>query len=207
MMPGRILKTALALGLACTFGSQHAYADIYTWVDKSGTINVSNLAPPEGARVTNVMRDSPPRKSQAADAAGDSTSTDDQFLAERVRQLEQEVEVSKRQAPPLPPYPVAPYPVVQAPPPVQYPTVQYQIIEAPAMQSGGYNAAPAGYGWNAGCDPTAWGDCGSSFTPGFYPPTVVVVGTPGFRRPFPHHGGHRGPMQRMGRVQGGFQRR
>ena len=187
MMPGRILKTALALGLACTFGSQHAHADIYTWVDASGATNVSN----------------PPRKSQAADAAGDSTSTDVQFLAERVRQLEQEV--SKRQAPPPPP--VAPYPVVQAPPPVQYPTVQYQIIEAPAMQSGGYNAAPAGYGWNAGCDPTAWGDCGSSFTPGFYPPTVVVVGTPGFRRPFPHHGGHRGPMQRMGRVQGGFQRR
>ena len=26
-----------------------AYADIYTWTDKSGTVNVSNLPPPEDA--------------------------------------------------------------------------------------------------------------------------------------------------------------
>ena len=187
----RTISTALALMLACPLGIGLAHADIYTWIDKSGTINVSNLSPPDGVEVTNVTRESPPRKS------GDADSPDVQTLAERVRQLEQELDFAKRQPPPPMPYPVvqAPpmsYPVVP-PPPDQYSPVQYQIIEAPAA-SNGYGG-PANYG----CDPTGW-QCGSWWGPGFYPPAVVFVGAP-FFRPFPPHGhGGRGSMPKPGQL-------
>ena len=36
-----------------------AHADIFTWVDSSGQVNVSNLDPPAGVVVTNVIRDTP----------------------------------------------------------------------------------------------------------------------------------------------------
>ena len=195
MMLARILPAALALTLGCSL----AHADIYTWIDKSGTINVSNLPPPEDVRVTNVMHESP-KKVASGDSGGDPASPDVQLLADRVRQLEQEVELARRQPPPPPPYPVAPYPAVQAPPPVvQYPSVQYQIVEIPSMQYGGYGPPGGNYAWNAGCDPSWWGDCGGWWGPGFYPSTVVVVNAPGFRRPFPPHGG-RFPIQRTGQA-------
>ena len=47
----RPVLVALLVG---ALGSQLARADIYTWVDTSGTVNVSNIAPPEGTRVTIV---------------------------------------------------------------------------------------------------------------------------------------------------------
>ena len=199
MMLARIFPTALALTLACPLGIEPAHADIYTWIDKSGSINVSNLPPPDDVKVTNVMHEAP--KPAPRDASGDSPSPDLQLLAERVRQLEQEVEFAKRQPPPMP-YPIAQpppmaYPVVP-PPTVQYSSVQYQIIESPTP-SGGY-AGPANYG----CDP-GW-DCGTWWGPGFYPPAVVVVGVPGFVRPFSPRGGPRFPMQKPGRVQGGIHR-
>src|SRR5215813_8005886 len=123
----RTISTVLALMLACPSGIELAHADIYTWIDKSGTINVSNLPPPDGVQVTNVARESPPRKS------GDADPPDVQMLAERVRQLEQDLDFAKRQPPPPMPYPMVqappmPYPVVP-PPTVQYSPVQYQIIE------------------------------------------------------------------------------
>jgi len=197
MLP-RILPTALALMLACPLGIGLAHADIYTWIDKSGTINISNLPPPDGVQVTKVTHETPPKKS------GDADSPDVQMLAERVRQLEQEIDFAKRQPPPPMPYPVvqAPpmsYPVVP-PPTVQYSPVQYQIIETPPPFNG--YGAPASYG----CDPT-WSDCSTWWAPGFYPPAVVFVGAP-FFRPLPLHGGHGGPgpMQKSVRVQGGIRR-
>ena len=36
-----------------------ARADIYTWTDAGGRVNISNLAPPEGARVTSVLHETP----------------------------------------------------------------------------------------------------------------------------------------------------
>jgi len=204
MTLARTLPAALALVLVCPCGIGPAHADIYTWIDKSGTINVSNLSPPEGVKVTKVMHETP--RSASIDASGDSPPSDVQMLAERVRQLEQEIDLAKRQAPPPMPYPVVQsppvtYPVVPSPP-VQYSTVQYQIVESPAPYGGSYGGygAPANYG----CDPTGW-DCGSWWGPGFYPPAVVFVGVPGFVRPI--HGGHRFPMQKPGRVQVGMQRR
>jgi len=197
MMLARVLPAALALTLGCSL----AHADIYTWTDKSGTINVSNLPPPDGVKVTNVMHESP-KKVASNDSGGDPPSPDVQALTDRVRQLEQEVDLARRQPPPPPPYPVAPYPAVQAPPPVvQYPSVQYQIVEMPPTQYGGYGPNGGNYGWNAGCDPDWWGSCGGWWGPGFYPSTIVVVNAPGFRRPFPPHAGQfpphggRFPMQ------------
>jgi len=203
MMLARTLPAALAFTLGCSL----AHADIYTWIDKSGTINVSNLPPPDGVRVTKVMHESP-KKVASSDSGGDPASPDVQALSDRVRQLEQEVDLARRQPPPPPPpYPVAPYPAVQAPPPVvQYPSVQYQVVEMPPMQQYGGYGPSGGNGWNAGCDPSWWtADCVGWWAPGFYPSTIVVVNAPGFRRPFLHNGqfpphGGRFPMQKTGQA-------
>ena len=57
-MPKRILRGALPMVvttavtiLAAACALPRAHADIYTWTDESGRVNISNLAPPEGARV------------------------------------------------------------------------------------------------------------------------------------------------------------
>jgi len=44
-----------------------AQADIYTWTDKNGVVNVSNLPPPEGVRPTRVTHEAP--KDPAREAA------------------------------------------------------------------------------------------------------------------------------------------
>ncbi len=74
-----------------------------------------------------------------------------QALADRVRQLENEVEVARRTVPP----PSIAYIPVAAPAPVQY---QSELAPAPS-------------GW---CDPT-WASCWGLWGSGFYPASVVVV--------------------------------
>jgi uncharacterized protein DUF4124 len=187
MMIARALRAALPAILAGTLGVQVAHADIYTWVDASGAINVSNLAPPDGVRVTKILHASAPETVAREDAARDAArQVEAQALAERVRQLEDEVAFAERQAPPR-----VDYPPVPAPPVVQY------IVEPapPLMQS--VSTAPA----YSGCDPT-WMGCGSWWTPGFYPASVVVVSVPNFRRFPPVRGGHnfavRPPMRPFG---------
>jgi len=64
------LRTALSVLVAGTLGLQLAHADIYTWADASGSVNVSNLEPPQGARVISVTHTSP------ADAARENASRD-----------------------------------------------------------------------------------------------------------------------------------
>ena len=54
-----LLRTLLPLVLALSYGLEAAQAAIYTWTDASGRVNVSNLAPPEGTRVTSVVPESP----------------------------------------------------------------------------------------------------------------------------------------------------
>ena len=44
----RILGCCALAAAALTLGVSSAHADIYTWVDKKGQTNVSNLPPPEG---------------------------------------------------------------------------------------------------------------------------------------------------------------
>ena|SRR6266481_4006108 len=89
----RLLRAALSAVLAGMFGLQPAYADIYTWVDASGGVNVSNLAPPEGVRITNVFHATAPRATTRDDNARDAArAAEVQALTQRVRQLEDEVQ-------------------------------------------------------------------------------------------------------------------
>ena len=91
-----LLRAALPAVLAGTLGLQPAHADIYTWVDASGVVNVSNLAPPENVRLTDVIHASAPKTTSREDAARDTArDAEVQALAERVRQLEDEVELAR----------------------------------------------------------------------------------------------------------------
>jgi len=173
----QLVATILPLALACSWGMQPARADIYTWTDAKGTVNISNVAPPEGTHITKVVQESPPEVIEArAAAAAAAREAEVQMLAARVRQLEFEAEMARRQ-PPM---------VMYAPPPTPPSVVQYVMNVAPPQGSYG----PNGYG----CD-GSWGDCGPGFGYGFYPPAVFVVGTPLFRARPPFQRGHRPGMQ------------
>jgi Domain of unknown function (DUF4124) len=87
----RLLRAALPVVLAGTFGLQPAHADLYTWVDASGGVNVSNLAPPAGVRVTNVIPASPPKTTTYDDAREAVRDAEVQALTKRIRQLEDQV--------------------------------------------------------------------------------------------------------------------
>jgi len=164
-----ILRTALPMLVAGGLGLPLAHADIYTWADASGAVNVSNLAPPQGARVISVTRTSPAdvaRENAARDAARRAETL---ALEERVRQLEADAELAKRQPPPQ-----VVYPVIPAPPSMQYwydpapPPVQYTV----------YSSAPA---YTMGCDP-GWMACALGWLPNFYSTGIVFVRAPSFRR-------------------------
>jgi hypothetical protein len=99
-----------------------------------------------------------------------------QFLAQRVRQLEYEVDYARRTPPP--PMDYAAYP----PPPMQY------VADA--------GPPPATYG----CDPS-WYGC-SGWGLGGYPVGVVVLNAQNFRRPMPGRSFHRLPMQMPVRARG-----
>ncbi|HVP86936.1 MAG TPA: hypothetical protein VMU79_02550 [Casimicrobiaceae bacterium] len=158
-----LLRIALLIALAATFGLRAAHADIYTWVDASGALNVSNLAPPDDAKVLKVVH--------TDDAAAQKAET--QALADRVKQLENQVAAATSQPPPMN---YAPPPVVYAPP--APPVVQY-IIQAP-QPAPQYvvDQAPPDYSYQP-CDPS-WYGCSFGW-PGYYPSGVVVVSTPPFR--------------------------
>lgn len=176
-----IARTSLGIALpavllAGTLGLRSAHADIYTWVDASGTINVSNLAPPDGARVTNIVRSPPPSTTAREDAAREAARRAEvQALTERVQQLENQVEVSSVSGPP-PDYRPTP-----APPPIQYvvnvapPPVQYAAVNT---------SPPPAYG---GCDPS-WISCSGLW---WAYPSIVIVRAPNVRQPIhPVRGGH-----------------
>jgi hypothetical protein len=90
IMRTRLLRAALPAVLAGTFWLPPAHADLYTWVDASGGVNVSNLAPPEGVRITNVIPASPPNTARD-DARETVRDAEVQALTKRVRQLEDQV--------------------------------------------------------------------------------------------------------------------
>jgi hypothetical protein len=165
---------------------QLAHADIYTWADASGSVNVSNLTPPQGARVISVTHTTAAdvaRENAARDAARRAETL---ALEERVRQLEAEAE-ARRQAPPQVVYPAIP------------PPMQYRYDPAPSqVQYAVYSSPPA---YTMGCDPT-WMGCGLGWFPNFYSPGIVFVRSPAFRRfpslPVPHQFGPGQPMQSFG---------
>ncbi len=193
-MPPPMRFVLLASTLSLLASAQAARADMYTWVDAAGRVNVSNVAPPEGVRVTNVRHDvAPPppdpawQAARAAEREREMQALADrarelevQALTERVRSLEREVEFSQRRAA----APVA----YDYPPPVPQ-AIQY-VAETPQL--------------SGTCDPS-WAGCW--WNPGWYSGGVVVVGVPGYRRYNAFHGGYHGGARyapsRPGRGGGG----
>jgi Domain of unknown function (DUF4124) len=170
------LTVLLPLSLAFSYGLTSAWGAIYTWTDASGRVNVSNLAPPEGTRVTSVVPESPPIAPGTSTADDAARRLEVQTLADRVRQLEFEAQLAQR-----PPPPVATY---QMPPVASYQMPPVQYSEFPPV----YADAP-----DPGCNP-AWAGCGNWWTPFGYP-TIVVVQSP-FRHARPIKDGHNMPIQR-----------
>jgi hypothetical protein len=169
MMRTRILWSALLAVAAAML--QLAHADIYTWADASGRVNVSNISPPEGVRVISVSHVSPEAAAARDNAAREAARRADTLALEaRVRQLEEEAELARR-----PPAPQVVYPPIPGPPPMPY---RFDI--APPVQYGVYSAPPA-YTGTAGCD-VSWMDCGFGWYPNIYQPSVVFLRGRGFRR-------------------------
>jgi hypothetical protein len=186
MMATYLRPEALAFLVAIAFGSQFAHADIYTWVDASGSTNVSNVSPPEGVRVTRVTHENPQPTVRAQPARDAMHDAEIQALSERVRQLQREVELARAYAPPLP-QPMA-YPAI---PPAPSPAYAPDVMPAPTS-SYDPSFGDSGYWWGQ---------------PG-YPASVVVVRAPSFRRAFPfrgvHHFAAQRPAQRPMRPAGGM---
>jgi hypothetical protein len=113
---------ALAAALAVP-----AWADIYTWTDGSGRVNISNVEPPQDANARRIAQ-TPAQKKQSDAARAAAQASEMEALKARVAELESEVERGQQQeraAPP--PYlvaaPAAPRVVVvtpPAPPPIAY---------------------------------------------------------------------------------------
>jgi hypothetical protein len=167
-MRNRLFGAALALTLLSL--QPPAHAEIYTWVDAQGRLNVGNLPPPDGARVTRVMRETPPHSNPYNDAAREAAQRAEvEALAQRVEQLQSELRFAARQ-PPQQPQVV----VVQPPAPTPY------VVEPPAPP---VYAQDCVNGWN-GCD--AW--WGPAFAP-----FATFVYLPPARNPKPtFHGGRNG---------------
>jgi len=147
-----------------------ATAEIYGWVDPSGSVTYSNLPPPKNARVIDVIEEAPPPSPQAQAAAEAAHQAEMRALNERVRQLEQELQLSRYDSAPPPP----PYPGVAAP-------------------SYGPPPATASYG---PCFDDEFFDCGWGGGPVFY--AAGVVPSWGVRRHHDRDGRfdrglHRGP--------------
>jgi hypothetical protein len=188
MAPLRILQSALLAAVLCS-GAPCARADIYTWVDASGTTNISNIAPPEGTRVTSVLKSSSVKPADS-DAGRDEVIRN---LADRVRQLQNEVEASRR-APPVP----AAYPYGVPPPQAQY------VADAmpPPVQYSEFGSAPS---QDMGCD-SMYQYCGPVW--GFVGVPAVIAWTAPYVRHF--HGARgspRGFAPRPGHMHGGARRR
>src|SRR5579864_2424744 len=128
----RLLRASLPAVLAGTLGVPLAHADIFTWVDASGTINVSNLPPPDGVEVTKITHEDPPSPARVEAARAAAHQAEVQALEERVGQLESELVMAARQPPTMVIYPPMP-----APPVIQYvteyapPAPQYDAGYAP----------------------------------------------------------------------------
>jgi hypothetical protein len=167
-LPLRIVPLLVAGALAVPL----AHADVYTWTDKSGRLNVSNIAPPEGVHVSSVVHEDPPRARPTPPPAHD---VDVRALTERVAQLEDQVDRAKQQ-PALPPVVYRPAP--PAPP------VQVNVTVMPSPPANPYPPSYAGYsaypypGYPGlpydQCDPTIFG-CPLGYG---YPVGVVVLNTP-----------------------------
>jgi hypothetical protein len=71
-----------------------ASAEIYGWVDPSGTVTYSNLPPPRDAKITDVIHDTPMSPQAIAEAARRSEIS---ALNDRIRLLELELARTQRE--------------------------------------------------------------------------------------------------------------
>jgi uncharacterized protein DUF4124 len=176
-----------AVLLVCTLAAPITRADVFTWLDAAGRTNVSNLDPPEGARVTSVVRERP--ASAAEIAAREARQRADVIaLEEQVRRLAAEVAATRQprvvEAPPMP----VVYNIITMPsPPVAVPDLSMAYADmAPAPS---YDCIPS------------WAGC-ATWWPGFATGTVVVGSTHGHHfdsfnhghRFHPHPSHPRGPF-------------
>jgi hypothetical protein len=154
---------ACAAALAAALAAPVAHADIFTWTDATGRLNISNVAPPKDTHARRIVQEDPPKPAVPAPSAEVAA------LKERVAELESEVDRAKQASAPPPPTPI-----VVAP----------QVVVAPQPASPVAYAPPAAYAPLdvAPCDPLMFG------CPAFgLPVNVVVVRTPRFHR---FHRGH-----------------
>jgi hypothetical protein len=170
----RIRRLAWVIAFVGASASTSAQADIYTWVDSSGNLNMSNLAPPEGARVTNVFREDPALHASAEAARAAAQREELRALSDRVTQLERDLDAAKHQESP----PIAYAPAMPAPAPAPYPSVVAQAIVAPMTPTYGNCADP-------------WASCFSPGYFGFYPGGVVILSAPPPHRIHPVRRGQR----------------
>ena len=168
--------SVLSLIFAGACALQPVHAEVYTWTDASGRVNVSNLPPPAGVRVTSVIRESPEAVARVEAAREAARQAEVQALSDRVQQLEREVDVARR-TPPMPPYPVAAPPAaVQNTFVMVQPPVQDRFDAPPPVPTGcGYGGLDCGYWWG----------------PGVYPASILVLSAPNVHRMRPGHGTHR----------------
>jgi hypothetical protein len=164
------------MGAGAALAPSAAMAEIYGWVDPSGSVTYSNLPPPKNARVIDVIEETPPPTPQAQAAAEAAHEAQMRALNERVRQLEQELQLSRYDsAPPAPPYP---------------------SVAAPSYGPPPYTAS---YG---PCFDQEFFDCGWGGGPVYY--TAGVVPFWGVRHH--HHHDHDHDNDRDGRFDHGFHR-
>ena len=115
-MPIHLLRVVLPSMLACVLGLQCAHADVYAWLDASGTVVYSDLAPPPGARIIDVVPDSAPAVGTRAAILSNhdaSKQAEVDMLSERVRLLERLAELGARQAL-IPQYGAGPAPAMNS---------------------------------------------------------------------------------------------
>ncbi|MDQ6619797.1 MAG: DUF4124 domain-containing protein [Pseudomonadota bacterium] len=108
--------------------AQPAWADIYTWVDASGSTNVSNVAPPADAQLVRVTT-APPAPTRDMQREAEL-----RLLAERVRELENAASAAS-QRPPVPTLAELAPPVTTIVVPVVSSFAAYGATQAPACDS------------------------------------------------------------------------
>ena len=100
------LLVALPLPVICS-------AEIYGWIDSNGVVTYSNLPPPGGVDVTQVIHEEPVSAKAASDAAKAAKDAEAAALNDRLRL--REWELSRSQSAPADYYPAGPMPA-SAPP-------------------------------------------------------------------------------------------
>ena len=106
--PFRMAMLAAPVLAALAFGAR---ADIFTWVDESGTVNFTNEAPPEGVQARTVAHDNPAPPVVAAEQREAQSKAEVRALSDRIHRLEADAAAASASAPSAPPPFVSPLPV------------------------------------------------------------------------------------------------